>query len=88
MITEQDILNAMKEMRKHPTPPSKIQLTPEQFETLRKLPVKSIPVDAANQIFAVTIVVKDELVPEHLFGTDCRPVFIDEDYSAETKEAF
>lgn len=82
MITEQDILNAIEEMRRHPIPPSKIQLTPEQFEALRKLPVKSIPMDAANQIFAVPIVVKGELAPEHLFGTNCRPAFIDEEYDA------
>ena len=90
MITEKDILDAIEGMRKFSVshPPRRIELTPEQFEALRKLPVKTIRMDAANRIFSIPFVVKDDLVPEHLFGTDCRPAFIDEDYSAETKEAF
>lgn len=59
MTLEEEIRAAIEFMRKRPVPTPSIELTPEQFEALRKLPVKTIPMDAANQIFCIPFTVKD-----------------------------
>ena len=85
MITEKDILNAIESIRRKkisPPPERMLLLTPEQLDALRKLPVKTIPMNEGDRIFGVPFAVMNDMVPEHLFGDECRPAFIDEDYDA------